>query len=204
MHVRTALLAALAAAAPLAAAGPATRAVPPGATLVPVRPAGEAALSAAATTAPRDVRSQALLARLRFMRGDPDYTRELAAAASRFKEPALRLALGDLLRRGGQREAAENIVRSLLAEQGWAPQPAAALAVLLQEQGRLDEAEQQARRASAARPDDPVLAENMVAILLQRGEAREALERAQRERHRAPHALLRASRSARQGALGRP
>ncbi len=47
MHVRTALLAALAAAAPLAAAGPATRAVPPGATLVPVRPVGEAALSAA-------------------------------------------------------------------------------------------------------------------------------------------------------------
>lgn len=146
----------------------------------------EAALAAAATAAPRDVRSQALLARLRFMRGDPDYTRELAAAASRFKEPALLLALGDLLRRGGELAAAEDIVRSLLAEHGWAPQPAAALAVLLQEQGRLDEAEQQARRASAARPDDPVLTENLVAILLQRGEAREALERAQRERHRAP------------------
>lgn len=146
----------------------------------------EHALSAAVTAAPRDVQSQALLARLRFMRGDPDFARELAAAASRFKEPALRLALGDLLRRGGRLAAAEDIVRSLLAEQGWAPQSAAALAVLLQEQGRLDEAEQQARRASATRPDDPVLTENLVAILLQRGEAREALERAQREHRRAP------------------
>jgi Tfp pilus assembly protein PilF len=146
----------------------------------------EAALLAAATTAPRDVRSQAMLARLRFMRGDPDYARELAAAASRLKEPALLLALGDLLRRGGQLAAAEDIVRSLLAEHGWAPQPAAALAVLLQEQGRLDEAEQQARRAAAARPDDAVVTENLVAILLQRSAAREALELAQREGRRAP------------------
>jgi Flp pilus assembly protein TadD len=146
----------------------------------------EAALLAAATSAPRDVRSQAMLARLRFMRGDPDYARELAAAASRLQEPALLLALGDLLRRGGQLAAAEDIVRSLLARHGWAPQPAAALAVLLQEQGRLDEAERQARQAAAARPDDPVLAENLLAIQLQRGEAREALELARREGRRAP------------------
>jgi Flp pilus assembly protein TadD len=146
----------------------------------------EAALLAAATSAPRDVRSQAMLARLRFMRGDPDYARELAAAASRSQDPALLLALGDLLRRGGQLAAAEEIVRSLLARHGWAPQPAAALAVLLQEQGRLDEAERQARQAAAARPDDPVLAENLLAIQLQRGEAREALELARREGRRAP------------------
>jgi Tfp pilus assembly protein PilF len=146
----------------------------------------EAALSAAAAAAPRDLRSQVLLAKLRFMRGDTRYARDLEAAASRFKEPALRLALGDLLRRGGQLAAAEEIVRSLLDEQGWAPQPASALAVLLQEQGRLDEAVQHARRASAARPDDLVLMENLVAILLQLGEALEALERAQLARRRAP------------------
>lgn len=146
----------------------------------------EAAVTAALQQAPADLESHTLLAKLRFMRGEADYTRSLAAAAAASGEARLQLALGDLLRRGGRLEEAERTVRGLLAARGWLPQAGAALAVLLQEQGRLVEAVAEARRAYAALPDDPDVAENLVAILLQLGEAGEPLPLILRERRRAP------------------
>jgi Tfp pilus assembly protein PilF len=146
----------------------------------------ESALTEAITCNPRDLQSHLLLARLRYMRGDAAFTRDLEAAISRHRDPELRLALGDLLRRGGLLDAATEVVRALLAEQGWSPRLASALAVLLQEHGRLDEAVTEARRAVAALPDDAVLVENLVAILLQRGEGTEPLPLIERQRRRSP------------------
>jgi Flp pilus assembly protein TadD len=146
----------------------------------------DAALASAVGVAPDNVESQVLLSKLRFMRGDPDYTRALAAAAAGSGDAGLLLALGDLLRRGDRLEEAERTVRGLMAARGWLPQAGAALAVLLQEQGRLDEAIIEARRAQAALPDDPNAAENLIAILLQHGEAEEPWPLILRERKRSP------------------
>ena len=146
----------------------------------------DAALASAVGVAPENVESQVLLSKLRFMRGDADYTRALAAAAAGSGDAGLLLALGDLLRRGDRLEEAERTVRGLIAARGWLPQAGAALAVLLQEQGRLEEAVVEARRAQAALPDDPNAAENLIAILLQRGEAEEPWPLILRERKRAP------------------
>jgi Flp pilus assembly protein TadD len=146
----------------------------------------DAALASAVGVAPENVESQVLLSKLRFMRGDPDYTRALAAAAAGSGDAGLVLALGDLLRRGDRLEEAERTVRGLIAARGWLPQAGAALAVLQQEQGRLEEAVVEARRAQAALPDDPNAAENLIAILLQRGEAEEPWPLILRERKRSP------------------
>ncbi len=146
----------------------------------------DAAFMDAVGANPRDLQAHVLLARLRYMRGDSAYARDLQRAAAETGDTRLRLALGDLLRRGGQPEAAIDVVRGLLADHGWTPQVASALAVLLQEQGQLDEAVAEARRAAAALPDDPVLVENLVAILLQRGEGREPRPLIDRQRQRSP------------------
>jgi len=146
----------------------------------------DTALGAALKLAPADLESHTLLAKLRFMRGDPEYTAELARAATESDDPRLLLALGDLLRRGDRLAEAEGVVRRLVERRGWMPQAGSALAVLLQEQDRLPEAVQEARRAHAAAPDDPDLAENLIAILLQLGEGGEPVPLIQRERRRAP------------------
>jgi len=144
------------------------------------------AIRAALKLSPTDLGSHTLLAKLRFMRGDPDYMGELADVATKTNDPRLLLALGDLLRRGDRLEEAETIVRRLVERHGWMPQAASALAVLLQEQGRLPEAAAEARRAQAAAPEDPDLTENLIAILLQLGEGEEPGPLIQRERRRAP------------------
>jgi uncharacterized protein (TIGR02466 family) len=146
----------------------------------------DAALASAVGVAPGNVESHVLLSKLRFMRGDADYTRTLAAAAAGSGDAGLLLTLGDLLRRGDRLEEAEQTVRGLMAARGWLPQAGAALAVLLQEQGRLEEAVVEARRAQAALPEDPNAAENLIAILLQRGEAEEPWPLILRERKRTP------------------
>jgi tetratricopeptide (TPR) repeat protein len=132
------------------------------------------ALSEAIRVAPTDVESQVVLAKLRFMRGEQHFERALSAVVE--AQPAnqlLALTLGDLLRRAGRLQEAEQLLKRLLQHADWSPQIGSSLAVLLQEQGRLEEAVQHARRACAARPDDPALVENLVAILLQLGEAAE-------------------------------
>jgi Tfp pilus assembly protein PilF len=146
----------------------------------------EAALLAAINLAPGNLDSHTLLAKLRYMRGDEEYTRELASAASQGGDPGLALALGDLLRRGGQLTAAEAILRELDAGNPGLPQLEASLAVVLQEQGMLSEAVELARNARAARPDDAEISENLIAILLQLGEVDESWPLIMREQKRAP------------------
>jgi Tfp pilus assembly protein PilF len=146
----------------------------------------EAALIEALRAAPEDLDSHVLLAKLRFMRGDADFLRQLRAAARRSNRPQLCLALGDLLRRSGSLAEAETELRAFTAAQGWTPQAGSSLAVLLQEQGRLTEARSEARAAHDVQPDDPDLAENLIAVLLQMGEHAESWPLILQQRQRFP------------------
>jgi uncharacterized protein (TIGR02466 family) len=134
----------------------------------------DAALSAAVERWPAALEAQIMLAKLRHMRGDTDYARQLAAAARATGRIDLHLALGDLLRRGGRLEEAHDVVRPLADRHPEAPEILSSLAVVLQELGDLEAALPRARRAHEARPADSDLAENLVAILLQLGRGDEA------------------------------
>ena len=124
---------------------------------------------------PRDAAAQSNLAQLRFMRGDPEFTREIAAAASMYPgDIRLQLALGDLLRRAGNLAGAEAVVRTLISNSGPVPEARSSLATVLQELGRLKEAEGEALEAALARPHDVTLIENLVAIELAIGRPDEA------------------------------
>lgn len=146
----------------------------------------EAALCEALRTAPEDRESHVLLAKLRFMRGDADFLRDLRAAIARSGRPQLRLVLGDLLRRSGREPEAEQELRACIAAEGWTPQLGTSLAVLLQEQGRLAEARVEAGAALRALPGDPEIVANQVAILLQLGEHEGALPLILEQRQRSP------------------
>lgn len=146
----------------------------------------ETALIEALRAAPEDLDSHVLLAKLRFMRGDMDFLRELRAASQRSGRPQLCLALGDLLRRSGCLVEAETELRAFVAARGWTPQAGSSLAVLLQEQGRLAEAQAEARAALDVRPDDPDIAENLIAVLLQMGEHEESWPLIQQQRQHLP------------------
>jgi len=146
----------------------------------------EAALRAALQAAPDDIESHTLLAKLRFMRGDPDFLREFRQAALQPGRLQLRLAFGDLLRRSGRLEEAESEVRAFIAAHGWSPALGASLAVVMQEQGRLDEARREGARALQALPDDAEIVANQVAVLLQLGEHGSALPLILDQRQRSP------------------
>lgn len=145
----------------------------------------EAALVQAIELQPDFKDAQVLLARLRHMLGDKNYTRDLKQTIRRTSDSTLQLALGDLLRRGGRLDEAESIVRPLYERHPGVPEIESNLAVVLQEMERLPEAERHARSAWKRKPESPELVENFVAILLQLGEHEEAwpLILQQRQRH---------------------
>jgi Flp pilus assembly protein TadD len=148
----------------------------------------EHAYSQAVALRPADVSAQSNLASLRYMRGDPKFARDLAAAA--LAAPAdfhLQLAFADLLRRAGDLSGAENLLRGLLKDTAAPPKVRAALAAVLRESGQLKEAEALAMEAARADPQDVSLIENLVAIELALGRPEDALPFIQTQRLRQPH-----------------
>ena len=135
---------------------------------------------------PGDSEAQSILVRLRQVRGDEDPLRDLRKSAQvSGASPALRLALGDALRRSGDLPGAEAELRRLVAEFGNAPQLLTSIAAVLQEAGRMDEAHRYSSEALAAMPDNPGIAENFVVSAIATGKAAEALPVV--ERYRASH-----------------
>jgi Flp pilus assembly protein TadD len=133
----------------------------------------------------RDV--QLSLARLRFMRGDPMFARDLAAAVANARQNIpLQMLLADLLRRTGDLNSTEALVRDALTRSGPLPELRSALATVLQEAGRLKEAETEALEAAAGRPENSTIIENLVAILLARGSADAARKFIAYQRQRQP------------------
>ena len=130
----------------------------------------EAAYASAVRADPRDTEAQRELAQLRFMRGDPDFARDAAAAAAANRgDPRVQLAVADILRRSGNLQGAESILRDLTGSHDSLAEARAALASLLHQMDRLDEAEIEALAASEARPLDDAVAETLVVIRLALG-----------------------------------
>lgn len=135
----------------------------------------EAAFAQAAALRPLDLKAQRMLARIRFMRGDPAFARSvgMAVRANRGHMPLQKL-LAELLWRAGELSSAETLLRDALAHtQSGATR--SMLAMVLLDQGRLEEAETEALEAAAAKPGAPLIAKNLVAILIARGRAEEAM-----------------------------
>jgi Flp pilus assembly protein TadD len=127
----------------------------------------EKAYAKAVSLEPRDAGAQSNLAQLRYMRGDPDFTRDIAAAAHANRgDIGLQLVLSDLQRRSGNLVAAESGLRTLLARNGALPEARAALASVLLELGQIDAARVEALEAHRTKPLDPAILEALVGIEL--------------------------------------
>lgn len=135
----------------------------------------EAAFSQAVAMRPLNLKTQRMLARIRFMRGDPAFARSVGQAvrANRGHMPLQNL-LAELLWRAGELSSAETLLRDALAR---TPSGAARslLAMVLLDQGRLEEAETEALEAAAAKPGAPLVARNLVTILIARARPEEAM-----------------------------
>lgn len=148
----------------------------------------ERAYADAVALDPRDAEAHLNLARLRYMRGDPKFARDIAAAAAAHRDDVrLQMRFGDVLRRTGDLAGAEILLRDLLGRCGPLPEIRSALATVLQEAGRLEEAEMHALQAAAATPADTAIVENVVAILLCRGRPEQAAPFIRAQRTREPH-----------------
>lgn len=146
----------------------------------------EQAFAEAVALNPHHAEAQLNLARLRYMRQDPDFARDIAAAAAANREDsASQLLYGVVLWRAGDLEAAEGVYRDLLARKGPNPYVRVALAQVLQEAGRLNEAEYEAMEAATVKPGDSKVVETLVTVLLSRGRPEDAVSfiRAQRSLH---------------------
>lgn len=116
------------------------------------------------------------LARLRFVRGDPSFARELEAAVARDgRRIQFALALAQLLRGAGRLEQAEALLREALRVNGAAPGLQLELVAMLQEAHRVEE-------ALAVIDDSPALMMGghsalscCVSVLLSGGRAAQAL-----------------------------
>jgi tetratricopeptide (TPR) repeat protein len=132
----------------------------------------DSALVQALELAPEDVSTHELLAKLRFMRGEQDFTRSFEG----LNKPNLISLRGDLLRRAGCIDHALSLIQDLYERYPDSPSLATSLAVLLQEHGQLEEALVHARHAARASPDNTAANENLIAILLQLGRPDETTE----------------------------
>ncbi len=124
---------------------------------------------------PLNVEAQGTLARLRFMRGDAAFVRNLGAAvrANRGNAP-LQLLLAELLWRAGDLSAAETLLRDLIPRDAANAAARSTLAMILLDQGRLNEAEAEAIEAATTTPDGSAVTYNLVTILISRGRPEEA------------------------------
>ena len=137
---------------------------------------------------PRHADAQLHLARLRYLRSDPEFARDIAkAVVANRADPSLQVLLGTVLRQAGDLDGAEAALRDALERHGPNPDARAALAQVLHESGRLKDAESEAMEAAIAKPQDSSIVEVLVAILLSRGRAQDAQPFIQAQRAKSPN-----------------
>ncbi len=147
----------------------------------------ERAFAEAVSLRPRHSEAQLNLARLRYMRGDPDFARSIAATvAANPEDVQLQGLLAAVLMRAGRHDSAEQGLRQALQRTGQAPRLRFHLSQVLHEAGRLQEAEVEALEAAGALRNDSAVVESLVSILLSRGRADDALPFIQAQRAREP------------------
>ena len=147
----------------------------------------EQVLATSIAQAPRDLATQRLLARLRFMRGAADFDRDFTAAVRRFPDDlALRIGYSQLLRGAARCGDAEATLSQALERLGQDPRLLGELAAVLQEAGDFERALANARAACERAPGDPAVEAVLVDALLALGRAAEALPRIEQLRRRDP------------------
>lgn len=147
----------------------------------------ERELERAVELKPSDTAAQFGLAKLRYMRGDPAFARDLAGAAGRDRDDAnLQIQFAEVLRMTGDLAGAELLWRDMIARSGPRAEFRAGLAVVLHEAGRVDEALEVALSPGPDQQGNHVPAETVSAILLSLGRADEAMPLIRAERARAP------------------
>jgi Tfp pilus assembly protein PilF len=147
----------------------------------------EKAYAQAVAIEPRDSTAQAMLAQLRYMRGDAGYARNLLEATQGNPTHAgLHLTLGELQRRTNDFAPAEATLLDLKGRVGTFPELSAALARLYLESGRLPEAQVEAVQALSAKPHETSFVDTAVSILLASGRPDEALAIIRLQRARQP------------------
>ncbi len=147
----------------------------------------EQALIRAVSAAPADAESHSLLARLRHMRGDADFARDLSAASERHPQRVdLQVLHANLLCSAGLTGKAEEVLAAATRLNGGRPELLLSLANLLQESGRASEALEPALQALRARPTDGATASVAVSTLLSLGRADEAMPLIELAREREP------------------
>jgi Flp pilus assembly protein TadD len=148
----------------------------------------EKAYAKAVALEPRDPMAQSNLAQLRYMRGDPEFARDIAAAAHANRgDIGLQFVLSDLRRRSGDLSGAETLLRAVLNGSGALPEARAALASVLLEMGRAAEAREEAFKAHSARPQDLTILDVLVSIELTGGRADAALQLIRPQRRNQPY-----------------
>jgi tetratricopeptide (TPR) repeat protein len=142
---------------------------------------------AAVVLEPASLDAQYMLAKVRYMRGDPRFARDLAAATARNRGDApLQLLFANVLRHTGDLAGSELLLRDLIARHGPDPQWRSALASVLQEMNRLDEALSEAQLAVQTDPENAHLREVLVSVLLSLGRASDAMRHIREMRRIAP------------------
>jgi Flp pilus assembly protein TadD len=132
--------------------------------------------------------AQANLARLRYMRSDPHFTRGLTEAIRAAPDNLpLQHLLCVVLFRAGRYDLAETRLREVLKSRGPLPHFRAALAWVLLELGQLKEAETEALEAAAALPRDSEVLDLVVSVLLSRGRPEDAWPFISAQRLREPN-----------------
>jgi Flp pilus assembly protein TadD len=136
---------------------------------------------------PIHVDTQLQLARVRHLRGDPEFARDLAAAAATNPDNVpLQLALATVLRQAGNLDGAHTVLRDLISRGSPTPDARAALAQVLHEAGLMNDAENEAMEAATAKPQDGAVVETLVAILLSRGRPEDAQPFVAAQRDKSP------------------
>jgi len=136
---------------------------------------------------PRAVSLQMLLARLRYMQGDDDFSSHLETAVQ--NDPGvseLRVALSQILRGAGRLDQAASIMEAGYEEYPEDPRLLAEMSALLQDSGDYQQALVFAERAVAAAPNDPRLEELVIQALLSLGRGSDAMPLIEKARRRAP------------------
>ena len=147
----------------------------------------EQCLAQAVAERPRHLDAQLHLLRLRYLRGDPFFTRTLEAAARAMPaELNFESILINCWLRAGRPERAEARIRELIEERGALPALRSLRAQALLEAGRYREAESEALEAVTALPREDRTNETLVAALLARGRLQDALPFIEARRRQEP------------------
>lgn len=141
----------------------------------------------AAQLAPTHADTQVRLAKLRFMRGDRDFTRSLrAVVAANLRDSALQLCHASLLRDAGKLPEATEAFRNAIAHCGEQPALLMGLALTAMDAGIPEQALAPAQAAIRAQPDYLHVSTCLQSVLLSLGRADEAMPLILQARRAAP------------------